>query len=185
MKYSFNRLGILVLVFSMVSCQKTEQTSEKPKVKYDIPKTHGKKETTYLLISHADAAGEQIHKNTELSEKGFEQAAFWGDYFSDKEIDLFYTSTETFAFQTMIPIVHPYKGQIRNIDKQLSFNNTFWNNTYGQKSIIISSDQQNIDFVNDILQYDKYKLKDIKDKTYLFKVHVNKDRQIKDTLNNF
>jgi len=85
----------------------------------------------------------------------------------------------------MIPIVHPYKGQIRNIDKQLSFNNTFWNNTYGQKSIIISSDQQNIDFVNDILQYDKYKLKDIKDKTYLFKVHVNKDRQIKDTLNNF
>lgn len=184
MKSKLNRLVILTFVFLLISCQSEKKTEKKPIVKYEVPAHLSKRSTTYLLISHADKQ-EESNKNTELTEKGFEQAAFWGNYFSDKEIDLFYTSTETFAFQTMIPIVHPYKGQVRNIENDFTFDQDFWSKTYGQKSIIVSSDQQNTDFVNDILQYKKYKLKDIKDENYLIKVNINKERHIKDTLIQF
>ena len=184
MKSKLSQLSILILIFFLISCQSEKKTQKRPVVKYEVPSHLSKKNTSYLLISHAETHDNK-QENTELSEKGFEQAAFWGNYFSDKEIDLFYTSTQTFAFQTMIPIVHPYKGHVRNIENDFKFNQDFWSKTYGQKTIIVSSDQKNTDFVNDIMQYQKYKTEDIKGENYLIKVNIDKKRHIKDTLIKF
>ena len=184
MESKLNILSISILLFLLISCQPEKKKDKDAILKYKVPEHLSKKQTSYLLISHADIQ-DSNKKNAELSEKGFEQAAFWGNYFSDKEIDLFYTSTETYAFQTMIPIVHPYKGQVRNIENDFKFNQDFWSKTYGQKSIIVSSDQQNVDFVNDILQYNKYKIKDIENESYLIKVNIDQKRKIKDTLIQF
>lgn len=184
MELKLRQLGVLIIMLLLISCKSDNKTDKKPNIKYKVPAHLSKRNTSYLLISHADTQNEN-NKNTELTEKGFEQAAFWGNYFSDKEIDLFYTSTETYAFQTMIPIVHPYKGQVRNLKNDFKFDQDFWGRTYGHKSIIVSSDQLNTDFVNDILQQKKYKISDIKDENYLIKVNIDKKRNIKDTLIKF
>ena len=94
MELKLRQLGVLIIMLLLISCQSDNKTDKKPNIKYKVPAHLSKRNTSYLLISHADTQNEN-NKNTELTEKGFEQAAFWGNYFSDKEIDLFYTSTET------------------------------------------------------------------------------------------
>ena len=184
MESKFKKLGLLILTLLLISCRSNEKKKEEIKVEYEVPSHLSKGNTSYFLIGHADTQNKNLSNSTELSEKGFEQAAFWGDYFSDKELDRFYTTTETFAFQTMIPIVHPYKGQVRDIDKEFKFDQEFWNKTYGQRSVIISSEEQNTNFANEILQYNKYKVTDV-DENYLIKIQINKMRQVKDTLIKF
>lgn len=177
--------GVSLFLLCLMSCQTDKSKKKSPKVAFDVPEHLSKRPTTYFIIRHGDTKGDIRDVDTELSEKGFDQAAFWGDYFSDKELDMFFTSTETFAFQTIIPIVHPYKGQVRNLEKGFAFDKDFWQKTYGQRSVIVSSDKRNIEFAKKLLQYSKYEKEDLKDASYLLKLEVDEQRNVKDTLMNF
>lgn len=180
-----NKLLTICLLLVLAGCKSEQKTEEKPRVEYDVPSHLSKSKTVYYLISHAPTKNKKTHDSTELNEQGFEQAAFWGNYFSDKDLDLFYTTPETFAFQTMIPIVHPYKGQIRNIDDKLKFSQPFWKSTYSKNVVVISKDLENISFVNNLLNREKYHKKDLKNKRYLFKLTIDDNRFIKDSLFTF
>ena len=185
MESKLTKLISLIFILLLIGCVSGTQEEENIKVEYEIPSHLSKQETSYFLIGHAETGTSNPDDHTELSGQGFEQAAFWGDFFSDKELDLFYTTTETFAFQTMIPIVHPYKGQVNNLEDKLTFDREFWRDTYGQKVVIVSYDQHNTDFVNDILQHNKYRSEDLTDKNYLIRLDIDIKRQVKDTLIKF
>lgn len=169
----------------LAGCSSKQKTEEKPRVEYDVPSHLSISKTVYYLISHASTKNDKTSENTELNEQGFEQAAFWGSYFSDKDLDLFYTTPETFAFQTMIPIVHPYKGQIRNIDDRFKFSQSLWKSTYSKNVVAVTNDLENISFVNDLLDKEKYHKEDIKNKRYLLRITIDENRFVKDSLIRF
>ena len=177
--------GVSFFLLCLVSCQTDRSKEKQPKVAFDVPEHLSKRPTTYFIIRPGDTNNDRKDDNTELSEKGFDQAAFWGDYFSDKELDMFFTSTETYAFQTIIPIVHPYKGQVKNLEEDLSFDRDFWQKTYGQRSVIVNSDSLNLKLTNQILQFKKYNPEQLKNNKYVLKLDIDEQRNIKDTLINF
>ena len=185
MKSKFRKLGLLVFMFLLISCQSKSKEEEQIIVNYEVPSHLSKRSTVYYLISHGDTQNDHLTDETELNEKGFEQAAFWGNYFSDKELDLFYTSPQTFSFQTMIPIVHPYKGRVRNLNDQFDFNENFWSETYGKNTLVVSLDKKNKSFVNQLLGYNKYELQDLNEQPSMLKVIVDEKRRVKDTLIKF
>ena len=177
--------GVSLFLLCLLSCQTDKSKEKSPKVAFDVPEHLSKRPTTYFIIRHGDTNGDVKDDDTELSEKGFDQAAFWGDYFSDKELDMFFTSTETYAFQTIIPIVHPYKGQVKNLEQDLSFDREFWQKTYGQRSVIVNSDELNLELTNRILQSKKYSPEQLKNDKYLLKLDIDEQRNVKDTLITF
>lgn len=185
MKVKLIKSGPLIFILLFISCQPNGKKNRQTKIDYQVPSHLSKDSTNYYLICHADTDAGNLKDGTELSKEGFEQAAFWGDYFSDKELDLFYTTKETFAFQTMIPIVHAYKGQVENIDKDFKFSRKFWQKTYGQNTLMVSHDIKNKKFADQLLRSDKYKLKDLDKETYILKLTIDEERYIQDTLIRF
>lgn len=123
-----------------------------------IPEGKSPAETTYYLIRHAEKLRDSSYNgNPELNKKGFERSKHWGDYFSDKDLDLFYTTDYLRTFQTLIPVVYPYKGQIKFYEpRDTMFNQKFWTDTYGKTSIIVGHSNTTPKFVNQIIGENKY-----------------------------
>lgn len=123
-----------------------------------IPDDKAASVTTYYLIRHAEKLRDDPkNKNPQLSKKGFERGKYWGKYFGDKELDLFYTTDYLRTFQTLIPIVYDYKGEIAFYETGDSlFTNAFWKETYGKKSIIVGHSNTTPKFVNEIIGKEKY-----------------------------
>ena len=173
MKYIFY-FFVLIFLTSCVSDKKTKR-------QLAVPEGKTASETTYYLIRHAEKLRDDpANKNPQLSEKGFERGKSWGKYFSDKNLDLFYTTDYLRTFQTLIPIVYDYKGEIEFYKaNDTLFTNAFWNATYGKNTIIVGHSNTTPEFVNQIIGAEKYE--DIPDSINhrVYKVVVDKKGFIK------
>jgi phosphohistidine phosphatase SixA len=143
--------------------------------------------TNYYLIRHAEKLRDSSYNgNPELSEKGFDRSKYWGDYFKDKNLDEFYTTDYLRTFQTLIPIVYPYKGKIKFYEAEdTMFSNEFWNETYGKNTVIVGHSNTTPEFVNEIIGEHKYECIPDSINYRVYKVQIDKDGFIaKDTFEN-
>jgi phosphohistidine phosphatase SixA len=123
-----------------------------------IPEGKTPAKTTYYLIRHAEKdRTDPANKNPQLNAKGFERTKFWGDYFKDKGLQKFYTTDYMRTFQTLIPIVYPFKGEVEFYEaKDSLFTKAFWESTYGTNTIIVGHSNTTPKFVNQIIGKEKY-----------------------------
>lgn len=175
-------VAVLILIFCL-SCQ-----GDKKKVRQlDIPSGETPKTTTYYFIRHAEKRRDNPSENNpELSEKGFERSKYWGEYFNNKKLDEFYTTDYLRTFQTIIPIVYPYKGKIKFYEAEdTMFTDQFWSDTYGKSTIVVGHSNTTPKFVNQIIGKNKYE--SIPDTTNyrVYKVQIDKEGfVVKDTFEN-
>jgi phosphohistidine phosphatase SixA len=143
--------------------------------------------TSYYLIRHAEKLRDSSYNgNPTLSEKGLERSKYWGEYFEDKALDLFYTTDYLRTFQTLIPVVYPYKGEIQFYEpKDTMFTEQFWSDTYGKNTIIVGHSNTTPKFVNQIIGKNKYKSIPDTINYRVYNVQISKEGFIvKDTFEN-
>ena len=184
-KISFKQKIILVLAFIITAgaCKKEEKIDNR----LMAPEGKTPAMTTYYLIRHAEKDRTDLtNKNPELNEKGFERTKFWGEYFEDKNLKKFYTTDYMRTFQTIIPIVYPYKEKVNfYVPNDSMFSKKFWKDTYGTNTIIVGHSNTTPQFVNQIIGKEKYK--DIPDTINyrVYKVVINEFGEVaKDTFEN-
>jgi phosphohistidine phosphatase SixA len=148
------KLLFLLVFLIFIACGKDKSN----KRQLVIPEGREAAETTYYLIRHAEKLrNDPANKNPQLSEIGFERGKLWGEYFNNKNLDLFFTTDYLRTFQTLIPIVYNYKGEIEFYEaKDSLFTNEFWKKTYGKNSIIVGHSNTTPKFVNEIIGIEKY-----------------------------
>lgn len=174
------KIAILFLLVLIVSCQK-----EAPEgyVNFEVPKDTQPKITNYYFIRHAEK-DLTTEDDPQLTLEGLERASFWGEYFKDKSLDLFYTTKYMRNFQTAIPIVHHYKKKPEtfSVDGDSLFTKSFWQETYGKNSVIIGHNNTTPAFCNEILRAEKYPEIDQKQYGNLYHINIDETGKIKDTL---
>lgn len=164
--------AFLILVFSF-ACK----SDKKQATQLDIPSGETPKVTTYYFIRHAEKRRDNpSEKNPELNEKGFERSKYWGEYFEGKNLEKFYTTDYMRTFQTIIPIVYPYKDQVLFYEANDSlFTEDFWSKTYGKNTIVVGHSNTTPEFVNQVIGQKKYKSIPDSVNHRLYKVKIDKD----------
>lgn len=154
-----------------------------PSFKFEIPEGKEPQTTTYYFLRHAEK-DTSTQKDPELTEEGIKRANYMADYFKDKDLELFYSTDYTRTIQTLIPIIHQYKGEIQSYDakKDTLFTEDFWKTTYGKNVLVVGHSNTNPGFVNEILSKKKYDDMDESNYDDFFKVEVDEDLNVKDTL---
>lgn len=144
----------IIFIILLIACG----SDKKQLRQLDMPTGEEAKATNYYLIRHAEKLRDNPdEENPQLSDEGFKRSKYWGEYFEDKNLDLFYTTDYMRTFQTLIPIVYDYKGEIAFYETGDSlFTNVFWKETYGKKSIIVGHSNTTPKFVNEIIGKEKY-----------------------------
>lgn len=165
----------------MTSCN----TSNNDSFKFEIPENKEAQKTTYYFVRHAEKdTTNPKDSDPELTEEGIRRANYLADYFADKDLDLFYSTDYSRTIQTLIPIIHEYKGEILSYDakKDTLFTKEFWKETYGKNVIVVGHSNTNPRFVNEILSEHKYEDLDESNYDVFFKVEIDKDLSVKDSL---
>ncbi|NEV93134.1 histidine phosphatase family protein [Psychroflexus sp. YR1-1] len=172
---------ISLIVLLMTSC-KESSTSSFP---YDIPEGQDPRNTTYYFLRHAekDTSNPQ-EKDPHLTDEGIRRANYMATYFADKDFDLFYSTDYSRTIQTLIPIVHKFKGTIQSYEAQKDtlFTEAFWKETYGKNVLVVGHSNTNPKFVNEIISEEKYQDLDESNYDVFFKVEVKKDLSLKDSM---
>lgn len=170
---NFIKTTLIFLVFLCMSCG----TEPKQARQLETPSGKTSAETTYFLIRHAEKRRDKPkEKNPELNDKGFERSKYWGEYFEDKGLEMFYTTDVMRTFQTMIPIVYPYKDEVVFYEpKDSLFTDEFWTKTYGKTAIIVGHSNTTPEFVNQIIGDNKYESIPDSINHRLYKVKVDKE----------
>jgi len=170
----------IFIVLSLSACKKEENTTNR----LIAPESLTPAKTTYYFIRHAEKdRTDPTNRNPELNDKGFERTKFWGEYFEDKNLNKFYTTDYMRTFQTIIPIVYPYKEKVEFYSpRDTMFSQAFWKDTYGKNTIIVGHSNTTPQFVNQIIGKEKYKNIPDSINYRLYKVVINESGEVvKDT----
>ena len=180
---SISFLSLLFVLSLMSSCNQSGENN----FQFEIPEGKEPQKTTYYFVRHAEKdTTNPENEDPQLSEKGIRRANYLASYFSDKELDLFYSTDYSRTIQTLIPTVQQFEGEIQNYDgkKDTLFNKSFWENTYGKDVLVIGHSNTSPRFVNEILSENKYENLNEMNYDEFFKVEIDKDLTIKDLLIN-
>ena len=179
------KISILLLTCVFFACG----SNEKPEgyVNFDPANNQEKYQpTTYYFIRHAEK-DLSVEDNPQLTFEGIKRSNYWGEYFKDKGLNSFYTTKFTRNYQTLIPILHYYKGEPNVYEPKVDslFSKDFWDNTEGKKVVVVGHNNTTPNFVNEILRKKKYDV--IEDGVYgnLYQVEIDESGFIKDTLLQF
>lgn len=110
--------------------------------------------TTYYFIRHAEKADNS--KNPVLSEIGLERAKTWNKIFSEIDFDQIYTTDYIRTQQTASPAAVTRKINIKLYDPKTIVIDSFKKETVGKKVLIVGHSNSTPDFVNKIINKDKY-----------------------------
>lgn len=167
----------------MSSCNQSKET----KFQFNIPEGREAETTTYYFVRHAEKdTTNPENKDPHLTDEGLQRANYLATYFADKDLNVFYSTDYNRTIQTLIPTIHQFKGEIQSYDatKDTLFDKRFWEGTYGKNVLVIGHSNTNPRFVNEILNTDKYEEIDELNYDEFFKVVIDKDLSIKDSLIN-
>jgi phosphohistidine phosphatase SixA len=175
---------LLALAFISVfaSCKNTEES----KFQFEIPEGKDLQKTTYYFVRHAEKDTlDPEDKDPHLTDEGLRRANYLAIYFEDKNLDLFYSTDFNRTIQTLIPTIHHYKGDIISYEAKSNdtlFSEKFWKDTYGKNVLVVGHSNTSPRFVNEILLEEKYKELDESNYDVFFKVEIDKELNIKDSL---
>lgn len=175
--------SLLFVIGLMSSCNQSKET----KFQFNIPEGREAETTTYYFVRHAEKdTTNPENKDPHLTDEGLQRANYLATYFADKDLNVFYSTDYNRTIQTLIPTIHQFKGEIQSYDatKDTLFDKRFWEGTYGKNVLVIGHSNTNPRFVNEILNTDKYEEIDELNYDEFFKVVIDKDLSIKDSLIN-
>lgn len=112
------------------------------------------KSSIYYFIRHAEKADNS--KNPVLSEIGIQRAKMWNDLFSEIDFDQIYTTDYIRTQQTASPTAVTRKINIKLYDPKTIVIDSFKKETVGKKVLIVGHSNSTPDFVNKIINKDKY-----------------------------
>ena len=174
-------LSAVFLIGMIISCQ----NSKKNTFQFEVPTDEKAKKTVYYFVRHAEKdTTDKKNRDPQLTEEGIRRANYLATYFEDKDLNAFYSTDYSRTIQTLIPTAHKFKGDIVSYDpgKDSLFTKQFWENTYGKNVIILGHSNTSPQFVNEILEYDKYDNLDESNYNNFYKVEIDTDLKVIDTM---
>ncbi|MCH8535487.1 MAG: histidine phosphatase family protein [Flavobacteriaceae bacterium] len=179
------KISLFLMLCLILACG----SNEKPEgyVNFDAPDGVDEyKPTTYYFIRHAEK-DVNVEENPQLTFKGIKRANYWGEFFKDKELNSFYTTKFTRNYQTLIPVLHHYKGEPTVYEPKADslFSKEFWQNTYGKNVVVVGHNNTTPAFVNEILRQEKYDIIEDGVNGNLYRVDIDEKGFIQDTLLNY
>lgn len=154
MKYTL----LLLLVF-MTACKsdnkKTPQKSSKEKTnkQTNIPM----EKTTYYFIRHAEKnLTDPTDNDPYLTKKGLERAMSWANFFSDKSIEMIYSTTFTRTIQTVVPLLDKTQLDLKFYEPGALYSDEFLAETRGKNVLIVGHQTSIPAAINKIISKNKY-----------------------------
>ena len=132
--------------------------------------------TTYYFIRHAEKDTlDKENKDPELTDKGIARAENWAEIFKEVDFDLIYSSDYKRTRNTAKPIASEKGKEISFFNTQKLNDKEFQEKTRGKKVLVVGHSNLNPEFVNYILQQEKYEELDESVYGSLFIVHILPD----------
>jgi 2,3-bisphosphoglycerate-dependent phosphoglycerate mutase len=173
------KLCFVLLTIVFVSCTNSEKKKSDSQAD---PLAESTETTIYYLIRHAEKdRNDPDNRDPELLPKGHERAKAWATYFSDKDLDLIYTTPYLRTMQTALYTASEQQIEPLQYDPAKLYSEEFQKNTKGKNVLVVGHSNTTPAFVNSILGAEKYTDMDDKDNGSLFIVTIinnSKDVQV-------
>ncbi len=157
---------ILSLIALLVSCQDSGNNSEE----------NTAETTTYYFIRHAEKATDDLeNEDPDLTEEGRDRANKWAEVFKDIDFDLVYSSDYKRTLNTAKPIAEAKDLEINFFNTEILNDKEFQKTTKGKKVLVVGHSNLNPEWVNYILEEERYD--DLDESVYgsLFIVTIHPD----------
>lgn len=113
--------------------------------------------TTYYLIRHAEKVRvDPSNKNPHLTEKGQSRAQNWSTVFKNITFDLVYSTNYNRTIQTATPTANENNLEIQLYNPKVLFDNDFQLKTKGKTVLVVGHSNTTPQFVNKIIEEEKY-----------------------------
>ncbi|WP_299104498.1 phosphoglycerate mutase family protein [uncultured Tenacibaculum sp.] len=114
--------------------------------------------TTYYLIRHAEKdRSNKENRNPDLNTKGLERAKKWAKVFQNVDFDMVYSTNYNRTKQTATPTARNNKLEVVMYDPSNMYTEDFQKATKGKTVLIVGHSNTTPQFVNKILEEEKYK----------------------------
>lgn len=150
MKYCF-----LVALIFLMSCKNDSKKSQLVKSISETQKPVEK--TTYYLIRHAEKnLADSTNLDPHLTERGIARAQNWANFFSDKSIDMIYSTEYTRTIQTVIPTLDQTELELKFYNPDKLYSKEFLEETQGKTVLIVGHQSSVPNLVNKLLNEQRY-----------------------------
>lgn len=113
--------------------------------------------TTYYFIRHAEKdRNEKNNDNPDLTEKGIQRAENWMAVFDKVPFDIIYSTNYNRTIQTANPTAKHKNLEVQIYDPKALYNEDFKSKTKGKKVLIVGHSNTTPQFVNKVLEMEKY-----------------------------
>ncbi|CAL2103010.1 Phosphoglycerate mutase [Tenacibaculum sp. 190130A14a] len=113
--------------------------------------------TTYYLIRHAEKdRTNKENKNPDLNTKGLERAENWAKVFQNIDFDMVYSTNYNRTKQTASPTAKSKNLEVEMYDPRNMYSDDFQKDTKGKTVLIVGHSNTTPQFVNKILEEEKY-----------------------------
>ena len=130
--------------------------------------------TTYYLIRHAEKVRSNAkNKNPNLTEKGVDRAINWSKTFEHINFDYIFSTNYKRTIQTALPTAKRKNLEIQFYDPSDLFNDEFRAQTKGKTVLIVGHSNTTPQFVNKILEVEKYPEMDDRNNANLYIITIS------------
>lgn len=113
--------------------------------------------TTYYFIRHAEKIRtDKTNKNPNLTEKGTNRAQNWNTVFKNVKFDFVYSTNYNRTVQTATPTAKAKNLEIQFYNPRELFSEDFKFKTKGKKVLVVGHSNTTPQFINKVLENEKY-----------------------------
>lgn len=113
--------------------------------------------TTYYFIRHAEKDTLDTGEDPQLTDAGRARAQKWAQVFKDVDFDLIYSSDYKRTLNTAKPIAESQQKEITIFNTKKLNDRDFQERTKGKKVLVVGHSNLNPEWVNYILEEEKYR----------------------------
>lgn len=140
---------IIVLVMVLTACNFQEGNTSEGVKEAEV--------TTYYFIRHAEKdTVNPDNEDPDLTAVGIERAQKWAEVFKDVEFDLIFSSNYKRTLNTAKPIAKSQNREIDIFNTEKLNDEDFQQKTNGKTVLVVGHSNLNPEFVNYIIQEEKY-----------------------------
>ena len=159
---------IIVLVMVLTACNFQEGNTSEGVKEAEV--------TTYYFIRHAEKdTVNPDNEDPDLTAVGIERAQKWAEVFKDVEFDLIFSSNYKRTLNTAKPIAKSQNREIDIFNTEKLNDEDFQQKTNGKTVLVVGHSNLNPEFVNYIIQEEKYEYLDEMEYGSLFIAIVHPD----------